>query len=671
MRAIRPSSVPLVTVDPYFSVWSAADRLTDDYTRHWTGQRHAMTGLVRIDGNVWRFAGKVEPRAERYYTEPPALEQTGVTVTPLSTVYTFEAGGIELTVRFLSPLLLDDLDVLSRPASYVSFEAKSIDGREHELSLYYDVTGEWCVDHPKQAVRCESADSKELLALRISHEQQAYMNRSGDDHRIDWGHFYLAAQRSEPARLYVGSDDLRKRFVRGEQLKGEPGDKPEAQVVADASPVMAVVFDSGSVGATPVSHLAVLAYDDVYAVEYFGDRLRAYWRRNGLGAEEMLAAAFAEYESLRERCAAFDRQLLADGEKAGGARYADLLALSYRQSIAAHKLVTDTDGKLLFLSKECYSNGCMATVDVSYPSIPLYLLYNPALVEGMIRPILKYAQTDAWPFEFAPHDIGQYPIGNGQVYSDNAREGQMPVEECGNMLIMAAAVCLADGDRQYIFDHMTLLGEWASYLLEHGLDPENQLCTDDFAGHLARNANLSVKAIMGVASYAILKQLQGETEEAARYRSAAQDMAVKWGGLAADGDHTKLAFGQENEGTWSLKYNLIWDVLFGTDLFDRDMIRREVAWYLKQSNKYGTPLDSRATYTKSDWLVWSAALAEQDSDFTALVEPIWLMLNDTPDRVPFSDWTDTITTRQLNFQHRSVVGGIFMKVLKDKGIMQL
>nr|WP_090579903.1 glutaminase family protein [Paenibacillus sp. OV219] len=669
MQAIRPSSVPLVTVDPYFSVWSAADRLTDDYTRHWTGQRHAMTGLVRIDGAVWRFAGKVEPRADRYYTEPPALAQTGLTVTPLSTVYTFEAAGVAMSVHFLTPLLLEDLDVLSRPASYVSFEVKATDGREHEVSVYYDVTGEWCVDLPKQAVLCEAVGGDELLALRMSHEQQDYMNRSGDDHRIDWGHFYLAAKRSEPARIYAGTDDLRKRFVRGEQLKGEPVDVSAARVVADASPVMAVVFDSGSVGASPVSHLAVLAYDDVYAVEYFGDKLQAYWRRNGQGAEEMLADAFAEFDSLRERCAAFDRQLLEDGTKAGGERYADLLALSYRQSIAAHKLVTDTEGQLLFLSKECYSNGCMATVDVSYPSIPLYLLYNPALVEGMIRPILKYSLTDAWPFEFAPHDIGQYPIGNGQVYSDNSRDGQMPVEECGNMLIMAAAACLAGANRQYIFDHIELLGEWASYLLEYGLDPENQLCTDDFAGHLARNANLSVKAIMGVASYSILKQLQGEAEEAARYRSAAQDMAVKWNELAADGEHTKLAFGQE--GTWSLKYNLIWDVLFGTELFDRDMIRREVAWYVKQSNKYGTPLDSRATYTKSDWLVWSAALAEQDSDFTSLIEPIWHMLNDTPDRVPFSDWTDTLTTRQLNFQHRSVVGGIFMKVLKDKGIMKV
>ncbi|QHT62440.1 DUF4965 domain-containing protein [Paenibacillus lycopersici] len=666
--ALRPSAVPLVAVDPYFSVWSQADRLTDDFTRHWTGQRHAMTGLIRIDGTVWRFAGKAQAKSERYYAEPPAMTQSSLNVTPLSTVYAFEAAGVALNVTFTTPLLLDDLDILSRPASYAAFEVRSLDGQDHEVVLYYDVTGEWCVDHPKQAVIGEPALDGDIVALRMSHEEQAYLNRSGDDHRIDWGHFYLAARKSDSARLLLGSAEMRKAFVRNDDLArhGIPG---TPLVVADEQPVMALVHDFGRVAAAAsVGTLAVLAYDDVYAIEYFGDRLQAYWKRNGQTTDEMLKAAFAEHDGLMARCAAFDKQLLADGEAAGGAKYADLLALSYRQAIAAHKLVTDTDGELLFMSKECYSNGCMATVDVSYPSIPLFLLYQPALVEAMIRPIVRYAESDKWPFEFAPHDIGQYPIGNGQVYAENAIEGQMPVEECGNMLIMAAAFCQAGGKPDYLLKHMPLLTKWADYLAKHGLDPENQLCTDDFAGHLARNANLSVKAVMGVAGFSILKGIEGDAKAKERYRTIARDMASQWGALADDGDHTKLAFGQA--GTWSLKYNLIWDVLFETELFDKETLRSEVAWYKKHSNVYGTPLDSRATYTKSDWLVWSASLAEERGDFIALTEPIWTMLNETPDRVPFSDWTDTLTARQLNFQHRSVVGGIFMKLLKDKGIMR-
>ncbi|NBC67449.1 DUF4965 domain-containing protein [Paenibacillus sacheonensis] len=666
MFTLRPSSVPLVAVDPYFSVWSAADRLTDDFTRHWTGQRHAMTGLLRIDGTAWRFAGKVQANAERYYTEPAAMTQTSLTVTPLSTTYSFEAAGVALTVRFTTPLLPDDLDVLSRPASYVAFEARSLDGRPHEVSLYFDVAGEWAVDSPKQSVMGHAVERKDYDAIGLSHVEQSYVNRSGDDHRIDWGTFYLAARPSDRTRVCLGTAERRKFFVRNESSDAHGWDGTPT-VVADGQPVMALVHEFGSVAADPETALAVLAYDDIYAIEYFGDKLQAYWKRNGLSAEDMLAAACSEYETLTARCDAFDKQVLADGTAAGGERYAELLAMSYRQAIAAHKLVTDTEGELLFLSKECYSNGCMATVDVSYPSVPLFLLYNPALAEGMLRPIFKYATSEAWPFGFAPHDIGQYPIGNGQVYSENAIEGQMPVEECGNMLIMAAAVCLAGGSPDLTLRHMELLTTWADYLVEHGLDPENQLCTDDFAGHLARNANLSVKAVMGVAGFAILKGIEGDSEAKERYLKIAQEMAAKWEALADDNGHTKLAFGQE--GSWSLKYNLIWDILFGTGLFRKETIRRETAWYLKQRNRYGTPLDSRATYTKADWVIWSATLAEDRNDFIALTDPIWTMLNETPDRVPFSDWTDTLTARQLNFQHRSVVGGIFVKVLKDKGIL--
>ncbi|SFJ70263.1 protein of unknown function [Paenibacillus sp. UNC496MF] len=666
ISTLRPPAVPLVTVDPYFSVWSNADRLTDDFTRHWTGQRQAMTGLLRIDGTVWRFAGKVQANANRYYTEPPAMEQTGLTVSPLSTVYTFEAGGVALTVRFTTPLLLEDLDILSRPASYVSFEAKSTDGRGHETALYFDVTGEWCVDHPTQAVTGKQTAEGGLEVLRLSHERQEYLNRSGDDHRIDWGHFYLAAETSERLTAFIGSAEMRKAFVRGESLRPY-GDPETPRSVGEAQPAMAFVHEFGEVADVPAGTKFVLAYDDVYAIEYFGARLEAYWKRGGLTVPALLASAFAEHGALSARCDAFDARLLADAEAAGGEKYADLLALSYRQAIAAHKLVTDNDGGLLFLSKECYSNGCMATVDVSYPSVPLFLLYNSSLVEAMIRPILCYAQSDAWPFDFAPHDIGQYPLGNGQVYSDNALEGQMPVEECGNMLTMAAAYCLAGGSPEYILGHMPLWTQWAGYLIEHGLDPANQLCTDDFAGHLARNANLSVKAVMGVASFALLKGIEGDAEAKASYLRTAKAMADQWRALADDGDHTKLAFGQD--GTWSLKYNLIWDVLFGTDLFGADTFRKETAWYLSRRNRYGTPLDSRASYTKSDWVVWSASFAEDREDFIALVEPVWTMLNESPDRVPFSDWTDTLTARQLNFQHRSVVGGIFMKLLKDKGLL--
>lgn len=661
-KPLRPPAVPLVAVDPYFSVWSMADRLTDDDTRHWTGRRHAMTGLARIDGTVFRFAGRVEPNAELYYPEPAPMRQMGLRLTPLTTRYDFEAGGIALTARFTTPLLPDDLDLLSRPASYVSLEAKSMDGREHDVQLYFDVTGEWCVNDSEQRVVWGEESAEGLHLLRMEHEDQRMLTRSGDDLRIEWGRFYLACARAEGTSARIGPASIRKRFVRNEALSAE-GEWAMPRAVRDGWTVMAAEFDLGTVGDTPAARLVTLAYDDVLSIEYFGDRRPAYWRKDGMAGPAMVADAVAEYDDIARRCAEFDRQLLADAARAGGDRYADLLALSYRQAIAAHKLVTDGEGELLFLSKECFSNGCIATVDVSYPSTPLFLLYNPELVRAMMRPIFKFAASEAWTYDFAPHDAGQYPLANGQVYAKTI-EGQMPVEECGNMLIMAAAASLADGRTDFAQRHMDVLRKWADYLTEHGLDPENQLCTDDFAGHLARNANLSVKAAMGVAAYAILCRLLGRQEEEERYMATARDMAAAWEGMANDRAHTKLAFGAD--GTWSLKYNLVWDVLFGTELFSPEVREQEIVWYLSRRQKYGVPLDSRENYTKSDWLVWVAALADDDGDFRALVEPLWHFADETPDRVPFSDWYRTDNGRQVGFQHRSVVGGLFIQLLKKR-----
>ncbi|MBW4082551.1 glutaminase family protein [Paenibacillus sp. S150] len=672
--ALRPPAVPLVTIDPYFSVWSMADRLTDDFTRHWTGKRNALTGLIRIDGTPWRFAGFTEPNPENYCTEPEAMRQTGLRVTPLSSIYSFEAGGVALELAFTSPLLPESLELLSRPASYVSFRVRSLDGRAHNVQVYFDVSGEWCVNSSDQQAVLRREQAEGLVLLQASCAGQNILNASGDDLRIDWGSLVLAVEETPETRTWAGpAEKLRGPFVKtgeaGADIDEAAPDK--AYTVRDEQPVLAAVWDCGEVDATEEkSRLIVLAYDDVYAIEYFGRKLEAYWKKDGKTALEMVADAFREYPGIMLRCEAFDRQLQADAVLAGGEKYADILALSYRQAIAAHKLVTDAEGQPLFMSKECFSNGCIATVDVSYPSIPLFLLYQPELVRGMMRPILKYAASEAWEFEFAPHDVGQYPLANGQVYGENALEAQMPVEECGNMLVMAAAVTLADGHTEFAAEHRGLLSAWADYLLEFGLDPENQLCTDDFAGHLARNANLSVKAVMGVASYSILCGLLDDSAEAERYLQAARDMAAQWAELAAaQGEalpHTKLAFG--SGGTWSLKYNLIWDLIFGTQLFDEAIISRETSWYREQQNRYGVPLDNRESYTKGDWLVWAAALAEEQGDFERMIAPLWDFLNETRDRVPFSDWYDTHTARQIGFQHRSVVGGMFIKLLKDRGL---
>ncbi|MCW5943389.1 MAG: DUF4965 domain-containing protein [Fimbriimonadaceae bacterium] len=657
LPVVRPPAVPLVVHDPYLSVWSPYDRLTDGWPVHWTGVANGMAMLLRVDGKPYRVCGPA-PR------EAPPMAQFGLEVRPTTTEYRFEEAGVRLILRFVTPTLPKNLDVLSRPITYVVFEVASADGRPHDVAAYLDLSGEWCVDDPSKRVAWGRLRLGDVEALHMGPADQKPLNRAGDQVRIDWGYAYLAASRRDGWDTVVASDRLtRGEFVRTGRLPDSDDTDFPRSAAADW-PMLAAAVSFGEVSANPVAKVAMIGYDDIESIEYFGRRLKAYWRRDGGTFGELLKTAHAEYPSLAERCAAFDRDLIGQLEAAGGPNYAAIASLAYRQSIAAHKLVADIDGRPLMFSKENNSNGCVATVDVTYPASPLYLLVNPELLRAQIEPILDYASFPRWKWDFAPHDLGTYPLANGQVYGGGERteENQMPVEESGNMLAMVEAYLARGGDLEFVRRHQGTLRKWADYLVRNGLDPAEQLCTDDFAGHLARNANLSVKAIMGIAAYGATAARLGLADEARRYRAVAQDYSAKWRALATDGDRTVLAFG--TTGTWSQKYNLVWDRLLGFGLFHADVAAREVAAYKRLLGKYGLPLDNRAGYTKLDWIFWSAALAEGRADQDAILAPCYVWLNETPSRVPLTDWYETGDGRYLHFRARSVVGGLFMPALK-------
>ena len=231
------------------------------------------------------------------------------------------------------------------------------------------------------------------------------------------------------------------------------------------------------------------------------------------------------------------------------------------------------------------------------------------------------------------------------------------------MLIMAAVACLIDGDAKFAEAWWPQLDQWADFLQQKGLDPENQLCTDDFAGHLAHNVNLSLKAIVAMGAYAEICRLAGRDRRADAFRKTAEQFAARWQQMAHDGDHYRLAF--DAPGTWSQKYNLVWDRVLRLNLFPRDVAQLEVAYYQKKLNAYGLPLDNRESYTKLDWEVWTATLADKRADFDALMAPVYGFVNQTQDRVPLSDWYWTEDARMRGFRARSVVGGVFIKALSD------
>ncbi|MDR3140212.1 MAG: DUF4965 domain-containing protein [Tannerellaceae bacterium] len=804
---LRAPSVPIITCDPYLSIWSPYDKLTEGNTEHWTGKEHSIIGAIRVDGITYRFMGKDRKNLKpilpmtytdhweaSYTTEQPADDwmnvdyddsewkkgeaafatrrmprlrttwssediwirrtfdaesdisakelfvmyshddlfqlylngeklietdyywsndmilnlkdnvkkklrigknvlaahchnragdgyvdfglfykdkyacnfekeaiQQSLDVLPTQTFYTFTCGPVELKLVFTAPLLLDDLDLVSTPINYISYQIKSLDKKKHDVQIYFEITPELAVHEPSQFIMAERMEKNDMLFLKTGTIDQPYTKRTGDGVRIDWGYAYLASGKGRNKSLCMGDyyfmkEDFIKRGKFGSTMFKEdiPANMYEHMTA------LSYIEDFETIGNESKSGFLMLGYDDVYSIEYFYKRRLAYWKHEGeVDIFQAFERANKNYTVVMQRCKDFDKQTMADALQAGGSEYAELCTLAYRQAIAAHKIIKDDEGNILFLSKENHSNGCINTVDITYPSSPLFLIYNTELMKGMLTSIFYFSESGRWTKPYPAHDLGTYPIANGQLYG-----GDMPVEESGNMILLTTAISLIDDNAEYAKKHWEMLTLWVNYLVEKGFDPENQLSTDDFAGRLAHNTNLSIKAIMAIAGYAKMAEMLGMGNVAQKYSEMANNMAIEWEKMANNADHYRLAF--DKPDTWSQKYNLIWDKIFDMNVFPSIVIEKEIPFYLAKQNKYGLPLDVRKNYTKSDWVMWSACLAPTRNEFNQLVAPIYKYANETPSRIPLSDWHDTETARHMNFKARSVVGGYFMKLLEMK-----
>ncbi len=652
----RPPAVPLITFNPYFSIWSEADRLTDDVTRHWTHHPHPLTSLIRIDGKAYRVMG-VTPK------DLPALPQVGLRVTATRSVYEFDNGQIHLTLSFKSPALPDDLEALTRPVNYIEWTVKSADGKEHGVSIFDSTSSLLTVNSPDQKVVCGKETMGGLTALKTGTEDQPVLQTSGDDTRIDWGYAYLAAPTKQVTSAIGSLSSLTSAFSSTGSLPTTV-DARLPRAANDEEPTLALAFDLGKVGTKQISRHVLMAYDEVYSIKYFGQKLRPYWRRNGATPAKLLQDAERLFDYESSQCEIFDKLIGDDMTLAGGAKYAQVAALAYRQCLAGTGIAADANKQLLMFTKENTSNGDIATVDVIFPMSPMWILFNPTLAKASLVPILSYAASDHWKFPNAPHDLGTYPIAKG---TDDGGEG-MPVEESANMLIMCDAIAQSEGNAKWLTPWWHKLVQWAEYLEKYGLDPEDQLCTDDFMGHLAHNSNLSIKAILGLAAYGDLCRIQGDAATALKYDKIAKADAIHWMKVADEGTHSLLAFDKPN--TWSQKYNLVWDRILNLNVFPASVAKKEIEYYKSVMQPYGVPLDSRTHLTKTDWSYWSATMATDLDGFETLTAPIYDYLTHTSARSPLADSYLTDDIKSDGMHARPVMGGIFIKMLADHATWQ-
>jgi len=405
----------------------------------------------------------------------------------------------------------------------------------------------------------------------------------------------------------------------------------------------------------------MFAYDDILSINFFGDRMRPYWQHIHGNITQMLEVSNRDYGFAQRNGMRIDMEVISEAFRIGGKKYATLISLAYRQAVAGCKLVwSDKLNDKRYFLKEISSDGDLQTSDVAYPGSPFLLRYNPELLKLMLLPLFSYANNetyDKYKFDFAPHHLGFYPIGDIK----NSQQENMPIEETGNLILMVEGVAGLLKNIDFVYPkYWKLITSWANYLKNHLPDPRSQRSSDDFEGKVPHNANLAAKGIIALDAAANLFSRVGDKKMEEYYRKIVANYTQSWKKLANpdNSDHYRERY---DKSGFSLKYNLVYQKFLGLNTFPKDVFDLELSYYMKKMNRFGVPLVNTATYTKIDWMHWVAAFATEDQ-FQSFVSSTFDFANTTTPRLSLCDWYDTLKGNSLYFSARPVVGGLFSKM---------
>ena len=714
---IHPPAAPLITRQPYLNVWlrNSSGILPGTWPQHWDGTIKALTGIAYIDGKPYLFLG-----APALTPSIPSMTQTSLRTTATQSIFTLTAGGVNLTVDFLSPVEATDLKRLSIPLSDISTTAQSADGATHSVSVYFDISAEWASGNETAYVKWApesislgadgNASRGTLTSWTVKPTAPSVFTQDGNF--ADWGTVLWATQSVGGVTVQSGEDTVVRGQFQNNGVLTNSDDTNQPRAINNEFPVFAFAKSFGTVGTTATSPFTLLlGRVQGPAINYLGTPSNSLWEQYFSNYEAMLAFAYKDAAKALKRANTLDTNLYNASAAIGGSDYAALTALSLRQAFAATELTGTKANPYLFL-EEISSDDNVQTVDVLYPSIPAFLYTNPELVRYLLEPIIDYVESGQWPKQFSPHDLGQtFPNASG--HNDGGGEN-MPVEETANMLIMADAYMQRVSSAEaatYANAHYTTFRNWANYLQEtpdgqpyvsgqpypNAVDPQFQNQTDDFAGDVAHSVNLALKGISAVGAFAQIAQMAGDAADAATYAADARNDIGIWTRLSQNtaGSHLLLTYREpantyaasappadsygitsspstldEADSAYSLKYNSFPNRLLGLNLIPQSVLTEEAAYYKTIGHPTGTVLESDENgvptpFLKADWEVWTAAGIGDQALASDLIGEVYDYANTTKQGVPFSDLYN-LQDNFTGFQARPVVGGVFAPLLLNR-----
>lgn len=476
-----------------------------------------------------------------------------------------------------------------------------------------------------------------------------------------WGEAILASRPSNSSSVTTQSgkmSDVRNTFASTDTLVGTHQDWTTGGVVG-------IAHDLGPVkGESAVTY--AVGYVREEAINYLGSVYTGYYRATYPVTADAVAYFLNDFEAAETESLAMDADLSSKATLVAGTNYSDIVALSLRQAYGAIDLTipsaTLNTSKPLAFIKEISSDGNVNTIDVIFPAFPIYYAMDPNWIVLLLEPIMQYLALGRWTREYVIHDIGaHYPNATG--HDDQVVE-EMPVEETGNLLMLAYAYHLSTPNETWTSQYMSLFQKYADYLVpdNNSLNISLQLSTNDAAGPLINETNLAVKGALGLKAFGLLSGMSNYST----LGDAHANILYKQG-LAADTNKTHFALTYpDNDDSWKVTFNLFPDLLLNLSTFPSTAYSMQDTFYPTVRSPGGVALDNRQHWAKSDWNIWAAA-ASGNATRSMFVNDIWAFISNGMNDFPFSDrWVvkeggegNPAVGREQNLKARPTVGGHF------------
>ncbi|RPD75342.1 hypothetical protein L226DRAFT_534905 [Lentinus tigrinus ALCF2SS1-7] len=661
-RTFFPASIPLSVRSPYHNVWLISTNTSGPLSNSWPhfwGQQSIMgwAGKIRVDGTTFSWMGQDG-------IGNGTATVTDIEITPTRSIFVMQAGPMNLTVTFLSPIEPEDWVKQSFPFSYLSIEAASLDGASHSVQVYSDISGEWLSGNRSSPISWRNTQT----GSSIFHElelQTPTPNVEIANQAQDGKAYYAMASRTGLTWQIDTDTSTRNLFASQGSL---------ANIESNAfgpinSPffVFALAVDLGTITSTsdPVTWCAGYVRDP--SVQYTTgsgetQNRRPYFFSKYSDISSAIDAFTTDFSAAHDRAVALDQKIIGDAAKISS-EYVDLASLGARQTFGALDITVLSDDKgnvdasdVKIFMKDVGTSLRVNPVERLYAAFPTYLYLNASFGGSLLAPLLE-SQDGLTGQQYAAQDLGTgYPLA---ILTPGTHS--KGIEQTGNMLIMMYAHARVSGDGTLLAQHYNLTKRWADYLVSNTLTFDDQASAD---GETKANmTNLALKGIISVKAMAEISRAVGKDSDAQEYDSHASALIGSWLSLAESSSQQHLLGVYGDQQSWALLYNIYADLLLGTNLIPQSIIEGQTQFYgslLTTAPVFGLPIDSSAGQQSSAaWSLLTAATVTDDGVRNQLIQGVWSRISSNTTLGAFPDQYNGATGAILSGAPSPAIGAMF------------